>query len=379
MSPPLNKFFRDKQVLVTGHTGFKGSWLSEWLLLLGAKVTGLSLEPKTNPSLFEQLKLAERVRDVTADIRDATKVKKLVSETAPDVVFHLAAQPLVRASYQAPEETFSTNLMGTVHLMDSLRSLNKPCACVIVTTDKCYENQEWVYGYRENDPIGGYDPYSASKGCAELAVAAYRRSFFNPDHQSLIGIASARAGNVIGGGDWAEDRIIPDCLRALNENRPIIVRNKDATRPWQHVLDPLSGYLRLAERLGAHLGLSGAAPRETNRALKDYASPFNFGPGQGSNQTVETLVKEVLKTWPGEWKTPRESGVLHEASQLNLVCDKAFQILHWQPVWNFTEAVEKTVQWYRKVENGHCPRTCTLKDLECYASLRTARAQATQE
>ena len=234
--------YAGKRVLVTGHTGFKGSWLCEWLLGLGAKVTGYSLSPPTQPALFEQLGLAGRLRHIIGDIRDLPGLSRALRKARPDFVFHLAAQPLVRDSYANPVETFAVNLMGTVHVLEALRSVRHPCAAVFITTDKCYENREWAYGYREDDPLGGSDPYSASKGAAELAISSYRRSFFG---SHPVRIASARAGNVIGGGDWAVDRIVPDCMRALEKGKPIPVRNPKATRPWQHVLEPLSGYLWL--------------------------------------------------------------------------------------------------------------------------------------
>ena len=242
--------FRGRSVWLSGHTGFKGGWLAEWLLNLGASVYGYALAPNTQPALFEQLGIAGRLQHELNDVRDAAAVAQSIQKTQPDFVFHLAAQPLVRLSYDQPIETYATNVMGTLHVLDALRSLKKPCAAVFITSDKCYENQEWIYGYREGDPLGGYDPYSSSKAAAEIVIGAYRRSFFQ-NHP--VRIASARAGNVIGGGDWAADRIVPDCIRALQNNQPIPVRNKVATRPWQHVLEPLSGYLWLAASLRSHL------------------------------------------------------------------------------------------------------------------------------
>ncbi|MCX6952807.1 MAG: CDP-glucose 4,6-dehydratase, partial [Verrucomicrobia bacterium] len=242
--------YRGKRVLVTGHTGFKGSWLCEWLLALGADVTGFALDPNTTPALFNQLVLANRLKDVRGDVRDLAAVGAVVQRTQPDFIFHLAAQPLVRLSYDQPVETYATNVMGTVHVLEAARQLKSRCTVVAITTDKCYENREWVHSYREEDPMGGYDPYSSSKGAAELVVAAYRRSYFSSPG-SLVRLASARAGNVIGGGDWALDRIVPDCIRALQDGRAIPVRNRVATRPWQHVLEPLSGYLWLGAKLAA--------------------------------------------------------------------------------------------------------------------------------
>jgi len=328
--------FRHKTVWLSGHTGFKGAWLAHWLLALGAKVRAFALEPPTRPALFDMLGLATRLDHQIADIRDAAAVKKSIDQTQPDFVFHLAAQAILRTSYDQPEETYATNVMGTIHLLQALRALRKPCAAVIVTTDKCYENREWIHGYREEDPLGGYDPYSSSKAAAEIAVAAWRRSFF-AGHS--VRAATARAGNVIGGGDWAKDRIVPDCIRALQSNQPIPVRNKSATRPWQHVLEPLSGYLWLAARLAQ-------AP-----APDPLASAFNFGPGHESNRTVVQLVGEVLKHWPGKWEDRSDPKAVHEARLLQLTTDKAHALLGWSPVWTFPTAIEQTVAWYRETSN----------------------------
>ncbi len=326
--------FRGKRIFVTGHTGFKGSWLSEWLLGLGAHVTGYSLPPNTRPALFEQLGLAARLRHLEGDVRDLPKLTKALHIAKPDFVFHLAAQAIVRESYAAPVETFAVNTQGTAHVLDALRSYRRPCAAVLITTDKCYENREWVYGYREDDPLGGHDPYSASKAAAEIVIASYRRSFFN---SHPVKIASARAGNVIGGGDWAVDRIVPDCIRALQKRQPIPVRNPVATRPWQHVLEPLSGYLWLAAKL--------TQPSTLDPQL---ASAFNFGPGRESNRTVADLVEEVLKHWPGRWQDKSDPKAVHEAGLLQLATDKAHALLGWAPVWDFATAVERTVAWYRE-------------------------------
>lgn len=334
----FGRAFRGKKVFLTGHTGFKGSWLAEWLLSLGAEVTGYSLPPITTPSLFEQLGLQERLTHIEGDIRDAASLTRALHAAQPDFVFHLAAQAIVRESYAHPAATFDVNAMGTAHLLDALRHYMNPCATVLITSDKCYENREWVYGYREEDRLGGHDPYSASKAAAEIIIHSYRSSFFQ-DHP--VRIASARAGNVIGGGDWAPDRLVPDCIRALQEKRPIQVRNKTATRPWQHVLEPLSGYLWLAAIL-ANPGLSEADPSLV-------PSAFNFGPGNESNRTVAELVAEVLQHWPGEWKDESDPAAVHEAQLLHLATDKAHALLGWSPTWRFPEAVEKTVGWYR-----HC-------------------------
>ena len=337
--------YRGKRVLLTGHTGFKGAWLSEWLIALGADVTGFSLPPPTEPSLFAQLESAKRLRHVEGDVRDLAAVERIVNAVKPDYVFHLAAQPLVRLSYQEPVATYATNVMGTVNVLEAVHRSGHPCGIVAVTTDKCYENREWVHSYREEDPMGGYDPYSSSKGAAELVIAAYRRSFFSqPD--SVVQLASARAGNVIGGGDWALDRIVPDCIRALKGGSVIPVRNKVATRPWQHVLEPLSGYLWLGAALGAK------RPAGFHFPPKTYASAFNFGPALTSNRTVAELVAEILKHWPGRWEDKSDPGAVHEAKLLNLATDKSFHFLQWQPVWNFADTIAQTISWYHDVDQS---------------------------
>jgi CDP-glucose 4,6-dehydratase len=329
--------YRGKRVLLTGHTGFKGSWLAEWLLELGAEVTGLALPPDTTPAIFDELGLAGRLQHHCGDIRDLPTVRQAVEAARPDFVFHLAAQPLVRLSYEQPVETYATNVLGTVHVLEAIRLAQRPCTVVAVTTDKCYENREWVHSYREEDPMGGYDPYSSSKGAAELVISAYRRSYFSgPD--SVVKLASGRAGNVIGGGDWALDRIVPDCIRSLQSGDAIPVRNKVAKRPWQHVLEPLSGYLQL----GAALHKATAA-----NPLKQLCGAFNFGPSLTSNRTVADLVEEILKHLPGSWDDRSDPAALHEATLLNLATDKAFHFLKWQPVWNFSRTIEQTVSWYR--------------------------------
>jgi CDP-glucose 4,6-dehydratase len=329
--------YNGKRVLVTGHTGFKGAWLCEWLLGLGAEVTGLSLPPPTDPSLFVELGLARRLHHTLGDIQEPEVLRQAVKDAKPDFVFHLAAQPLVRESYRRPRETFNVNAIGTLNLLEALRDYAKPCAAVFITTDKCYENREWPHGYRETDPLGGCDPYSTSKAAAELIIASYRRSFFQ-NHP--VKIASSRAGNVIGGGDWAADRIVPDCIRALQERKPIPVRSRHATRPWQHVLEPLSGYL--------WLGACLAVPKLRRCALSDLTSAFNFGPNRDSNRTVEELVKEILRFWPGRWVDKTDPDAPHEAGLLQLSTDKAATLLRWFPVWSFSETVAKTVQWHRK-------------------------------
>jgi CDP-glucose 4,6-dehydratase len=334
MSNPLfNGAFAGKKIFVTGHTGFKGSWLCEWLLQLGAEITGYSLPPETKPALFNQLGLKSRLNHIVGDIRDPAKLKRALQKAGPDFVFHLAAQPLVRESYAQPVETFETNLMGTVNLLEALRGLEKPCAAIFITTDKCYENREHHRGYREEDCLGGHDPYSASKATAEIAIASYRRSFFK-NHP--VKIASVRAGNVIGGGDWATDRIVPDCIRALKKNLPVPVRNKIATRPWQHVLEPLGGYLWLGAKI---------SKLKTNDGK--FCSAFNFGPNREANRTVRELVEGILNHWPGRWADKSNPHAVHEAKLLHLETAKALRLLKWKPVWNFSETIKQTVVWYR--------------------------------
>lgn len=338
--------YRGKRVLVTGHTGFKGSWLCEWLLMLGAEVYGLALPPPTKPSLFNQLKLAKRIKAHTiGDIRDLATVRKIMRSAKPDFVFHLAAQPLVRLSYDKPVETFDTNVMGTINVLDAARQVcytgkgDKPCSIVCITTDKVYENNENGRPFKETDPFGGYDPYSASKGACEIAISSYRRSFFNSP-ESPIWVASARAGNVIGGGDWAKDRIVPDAMRAIVRGEAIPIRNKFSTRPWQHVLEPLGGYLVLGSALATRL------------RFEDYAGGFNFGPDPKANRSVEELVNEILKTTKGAWIDKSDPNAVHEAGLLNLDIRKAKRILGWTPKWDFGETVARTVEWYMAMENG---------------------------
>ena len=361
---PFKNHYNGKTVLLTGHTGFKGSWLSEWLLSLGAKVVGVSLDPVDDPSLFEQLRLKDRMEHHILDIRAADKLGQLVEATQPDVVFHLAAQALVRYSYKYPLETFMTNSMGTAHVLDALRRIDKPCEAVMVTTDKCYENHEQPEPYSENDPMGGHDPYSASKGAAELVISSYRRSFFNPaeygkSHQ--IAVASARAGNVIGGGDWAIDRIVPDCIRTLASGQRIAIRSPRATRPWQHVLEPLGGYLQLALRL---------AEAKTAEDRIVLFSGYNFGPDPSANRPVCDLVGQILESWPGEWIDQSEPNAVHEAGLLNLSIEKAARLLSWAPVWNFETAIAETVQWYRCVlEDSACALELTRQQIAEYTEI----------
>lgn len=336
--------YKDKIVFLTGHSGFKGSWLSEWLLVLGAKVIGCSLAPITKPSLFEQLELASRLQHIELDIRDSAKLAQVVSRYEPDFIFHLAAQAIVRESYSAPVDTYTTNVIGTINVLEAARKLTKPCIVICVTTDKCYENHERNYGYREEDNLGGYDPYSSSKAAAEIAIASWRRSFFK-GHD--VKIASVRAGNVIGGGDWAADRIMPDSIRCLSKRETILVRNPKAVRPWQHVLEPLGGYLALAE------AIENATRQQDHTRLEFLCSAFNFGPSMGGNRTVSDLVDEVLKNWPGKWVDGSRIGGAHEAFLLRLNTNKARRLLSWKSVWGFKETVARTVDWYKRFPGLH--------------------------
>jgi len=353
------KAFQGRTVWLSGHTGFKGAWLARWLTQLGARVHGFAQPPATRPAIFEQLGLAKKIEHETGDVRDAVAVKQAILRARPDFVFHLAAQALVRYSYEHPLETYATNVMGTAHVLEALRWLEKPCAAVIVTTDKCYENREQDYAYSEEDHLGGHDPYSSSKGAAEIVTSAYRRSFFG---RSPVRIASARAGNVIGGGDWARDRIVPDCIRALKRGAAIPVRNPAATRPWQHVLEPLSGYLWLAAQLSQPAALD-----------PQLASAFNFGPEKEANRNVGELVAEILKNWPGRWEDKSDPNDLHEARLLMLSTAKAKKLLHWQPTWKFETATARAVAWYRGVnENAAAAESLTLRQIAEYESAARA-------
>ncbi len=362
--------YRGRRVLVTGHTGFKGSWLCEWLSALGAEVTGLALDPNTQPALLNQLELTGRLKDHRGDVRDAETVWKCVERINPEFVFHLSAQPLLRLSYERPVETYATNVMGTVHLLNAVRRLGKPCVVVVVTTDKCYENREWVHSYREEDSIGGHDTSSSSKGAAELLLYAYRKSYFSQP-ESTVRLASARAGNVIGGGDWALDRIVPDCVRSLRRGESIPVRNKIATRPWQHVLEPFSGYLWLGACL-ANLDLC-LMPMDANEKVSTLASRFNFGLNLGSNQTAARLAQEVLKHWPGSWDDRSHSNAAHEATCLNLAIDKAYYTLGRAPVWSFNETLARTVRWYQNAESAP-PKTHSYTESEIPTYIDKAKA-----
>ena len=338
--------WRGKRVLLTGHTGFKGSWLTLWLAELGAEVTGYALAPDATPALFERAGVEGACRSILADVRDAARLAAVVREARPDAVLHLAAQPLVRLSYEQPIQTLETNVNGTANLLEAVRQAGRPCAVVVVTSDKCYENREWLYGYREDEPMGGHDVYSMSKGAAELVTASWRRSFFPPARLSQHGVAvaSARAGNVVGGGDWARDRIVPDAIAALAAGRPIPVRNPHGVRPWQHVLEPLSGYLLLGARL---MGPHAAA----------HCEPWNFGPRPEDARPVRDVVEALIGAWgSGSWDDRHDPGAPHEAGLLRLSIDKATARLGWAPRWRFAETFARTVEWYRAFHAGAGPR-----------------------
>lgn len=337
-----------RRVLITGHTGFKGGWLSMWLRMLGAEVTGFSLPAPTEPSLFEQARVADMLTHVAGDVRDLDAVERCVRDARPDVIFHLAAQPLVRYSYEHPVETYATNVMGTVHVLEAARQSDSVRAVICVTTDKCYENREWVWPYRETDPMGGHDPYSSSKGAAEIAIAAYRRSY--PGGPK---IASVRAGNVIGGGDWAADRLVPDIIRALQAGEPPIIRNPASIRPWQHVLDALSGYVLLAQRL-----LEGR---------DDLAGGWNFGPSDADARPVGWIVEKMLAAWGSDsgWTKP-DGPQPHEAVLLRLDCSKARAELGWRPTLDLEQALAKVVEWHSAVHRGASARDVSFGQLADY-------------
>lgn len=351
-------FWNGKRVLLTGHTGFKGSWLSVWLQSMGAHVVGYALAPPTSPSLFEVANVGNGMTCVIGDIRDLTKLQATFNEHRPEIVIHMAAQPLVRYSYVEPVETYSTNVMGTVHLLEAVRKTLGVKVVVNITTDKCYENREWSWGYRENEPMGGYDPYSNSKGCAELVSSAYRSSFFNPTSYSQHGVALAtvRAGNVIGGGDWAQDRLIPDILAAFEQGNVVNIRNPHAIRPWQHVLEPLRGYLTLAERLYENGPV--------------YAEGWNFGPNDEDAKPVGWIVEQMAEMWDSSarWKIDTCEHP-HEANYLKLDISKARSRLHWQPLLRLNDALQLIIDWSKQHQAGANMRKVTLAQIRTYQTL----------
>jgi len=360
-------FWHRKRVFLTGHTGFKGAWLSIWLDSLGAEVTGYALKPPTKPSLFELCHIDRSVKSVIADIRDAGRLQKAVLAAKPEIIIHMAAQPIVRQSYKDPRETYETNVMGTVNLLEAVRKCGTARAVVNVTTDKCYENKEHLRGYKEDEPMGGYDPYSSSKACSELVTAAYRNSFFNPKSYSPscrsssplahhVALASARAGNVIGGGDWAADRLIPDIIRAALKGDKVLIRNPRAIRPWQHVLEPLSGYLALAEKLYTR------GP--------GYAKAWNFGPDAGDAKDVEWIVKRMFSSWPDAPGYTLDKGLHpHEAHYLKLDSSKARRELGWAPRWRIGQAIDKIIEWTRAYQNSLDMREVCLKQINEYIAI----------
>ncbi len=346
MTTLFNNTYKGRRVLITGHTGFKGSWLTLWLKELGAEICGVSLDPETTPNHWDLLNL--EINDCRCDIRKGEKLKEIFSSFQPEIVFHLAAQPLVRRSYLLPIETWTTNVIGTAEVLEACRVTSSIKSILCITSDKCYLNNEWEWGYRETDTLGGHDPYSSSKACSELLISSYRKSFFNQQGEILI--ASARAGNVIGGGDWSEDRLIPDVIRSIYKKNQLIIRNPNSTRPWQHVLDCISGYLLLGQRL---------------IEKKEWASDaWNFGPGDEGNFTVEEVLTKVKSFWPEvSWKKETQKNNAHEASFLKLDCSKSSSKLSWKPLWSSEKAIYKTTQWYRRLaEEDHISSNQDISD-----------------
>nr|WP_025690573.1 CDP-glucose 4,6-dehydratase [Paenibacillus zanthoxyli] len=347
-------FWNGKKVFITGHTGFKGSWLCLWLSSMGAEITGYSLEPSTSPSLFELCNINELLKkNIYADIRDSQLLNAAMQQAQPEIVIHMAAQPLVRESYKNPVETYEVNVMGTVNLLEAVRNCNSVVSVVNVTTDKCYENKEWHWGYRENEPLGGYDPYSSSKACSELVTSAYRNSFLNKQIGGrMIALASARAGNVIGGGDWAADRLVPDIIRSVLSNQKIIIRNPFSIRPWQHVLEPLSGYLVLAEKL--------------YQKGEQYASAWNFGPSDTDAKPVEWIVQEICRKWEGASYEIDSSIHPHEAQYLKLDCSKAAAELNWHPRWNLSQAIDKIIEFTNAYQEEKQIKEVCIRQIQDY-------------
>ena len=352
------RFWQGKRVFLTGHTGFKGAWLSLWLQKLGTQVTGYALDSPSEPSLFQVADVATGMESIKGDILDMEMLRGSMQRAQPEVVIHLAAQSLVRRSYRQPVETYATNVMGTVNVLEVIRHTPSVRSAVMVTSDKCYENREWLRGYRENEALGGYDPYSSSKGCAELVTSAYRRSFFSDALGGQASIASARAGNVIGGGDWAEDRLVPDMMRAIAAGQPVRVRNPDAIRPWQHALEPLAGYLQLAEKLYQQGG--------------DYAEAWNFGPREDDAKPVQWLVERIIQHWGdgARWELDGASQP-HEAHYLKLDCTRATNLLGWQPCWSLGQALELVVDWHKQYQQGANMRDVSLQQVAAYMEAMT--------
>lgn len=352
------EFWRGKRVLLTGHTGFKGSWLSLWLQSLGADLQGLALEPPTTPNLFSEAGVAAGMQSAIGDIRDYDAVLAVMEAFRPEIIIHMAAQPLVRLSYQEPVATYATNVMGTIHVLEAARKVGGVKAIVNVTTDKCYENKEWLWGYREDEPMGGHDPYSNSKGCAELVTSAYRRSFFE---QSGVALASARAGNVIGGGDWASDRLVPDILRAFESNQPVVIRNPHSTRPWQHVLEPLSGYLTLAQKLYTE----GQA----------WAEGWNFGPHDDDARPVQWIVEAMVESWGGQatWQLDTNQNHPHEANYLKLDISKAKSRLDWRPRWELAAALKHITTWHKAWLAKEDVKQLCLDQIHQYTTQKTTK------
>lgn len=361
-------FWNGRRVLLTGHTGFKGSWFSLWLQQLGADVCGIALEPATTPNMFQEARVNQGIRSEIGDVRDLDRVKNVVSEHKPEILFHMAAQPLVRRSYEDPIGTYTTNVIGTANVLEAIRGSKSIRAIVVITTDKCYENREWIWPYREADRLGGHDPYSSSKACAELVVSAYRDSYFPKANYAEHGvaIASARAGNVIGGGDWSKDRLVPDIMRAFASNQTLMIRNPNAVRPWEHVLEPLSGYLKLAQRL--------------YERGSEFAEAWNFGPDYDNAKPVEWIVQQLAADWgpSARWHTD-EGPHPHEDQMLKLDWSKAAHALNWRPTLSLAEALRFTADWYRQSSAGDDMRRFTCSQIEQFEKLSNSNRQTSSE